>query len=634
MRACLSLGLSCLILLATGCPSPTDTAVEPEPGPLMAGFSQARIPAPVGIGTAGYGPASADSESPYSEIYPATTTIHGHPSAKVTVISRGPGFEQIYISWAAVGVFQQLRIALVHELEDRLGRPMDDVVIWGATHTHAGPGRVVDAGGPFDLIADKFFPEFYERLMDTLADQVEAAYADLQPARIGYTFASAPDAHNDRRCEDGGEDYKNSTIPIIAVERDGQIDGLVLAFAIHGTVLDADALTLSGDVAGGIEQAVADGFDHPVQVSMFDSWGADMSPGSPDITAAEGAELPDGYDRHEQVGMEVAQQVHAVLGDIVFDAEPTLRSQTYRVHIDREYIGYDDDTFEYDYGGVYCGLSGDADCDASTIEETLDHICVPFNEDYPAPNQTLFTVGQLGDLYFTTFTGEPGTELAEKIMAGMTAHDEVSDTMFLGYTQDYLGYSILEDDWWQGGYEASGALWGPRQGEYLSNLAIDAFDHFMGGAAFPPQPDPVQPFIVSDYDPVQVPAALDPGAVIQDVEPSYRATDVVSFIVAGDDPWVGAPTAYLETASGEPVLRPGGIPADSDSYLFWVQLAVDPSWEDDASERSFAWEFSMPVAHHYPISDLALGGDYRLRVQIPRADGSVDEAVSGVFSVL
>jgi len=635
MHALTTLAPAALLLLAVGCETATDTGPELQPGPLMAGFSQTRIPAPVGIGTAGYGPSGVDSESPYSEIYPATTTIHGHPSMKVTVISRGEGFEQIYISWDAVGVFQQLRIALVDELEERLGRPMDDVVVWGATHTHAGPGRVVDAGGPFDLIADKFFPAFYDRMMDTLADQVEAAYADLQPARLGHAIAYAPEGHNDRRCEDGGEDYTNSAIPVIAVERSGQVQGLIMAYAIHGTVLNADALTLSGDVAGAIEDAVEDGFDHPVQVSMFDSWGADMSPASPDLEISEGAELPDGYDRLEQVGMEVSARVHEALGEVEYLDEPTLRSQTYRVPIDREHIGYDDDTFDYDYGGVYCGMSGDHDCDAATIEETLDDICVPFNEDFPAPNQTLFTVGQVGELYFTTFTGEPGTELAEKVMDGMVAHEGVTDTMFLGYTQDYLGYSILEDDWWQGGYEASGALWGPRQGEYLSNLAILAFDNFMSGSAFLIEPGPVQPFDTTDAEPVVITTAVEPGVVLQQVESSYTSTDIVQFTVAGEDPWLGAPTAFLETANGAAIERPGGSPADSNSYLFWVQLAVDPSWENDDSttERSFAWTFSMPVAHHYPISDLGLGGDYRLRVEIPRADGTIDEIVSDGFSV-
>jgi hypothetical protein len=624
--------LTLLSLCACG-EATDDTAPQAQPGPLMAGFSRARIPAPVGVGTAGYGPADADSESPYSEIYPATTTVHGHPGIKVTVLSRGEGHELVFVNWDAVGVFQQLRVALVDELEGRLGREMDDVIIWGATHSHAGPGRIVDAGGPFDLIADKFFPELYERILDTVADQVEAAYADLGPARLGYGFAHAPDATGDRRCEDGGEDYVNAEIPVIAVERDGQIDGLIMAYAVHGTVLNADSLTLSGDVAGAIEQAVADGFDHPVQVTMYDSWGADMSPQTPPIDPAVGAEQLDGYDKLEAIGVHVSEQVHATLGTIEFIDEPIIDAQTYRVHIDRDWIGYDDDTFEYDYGGVYCGLSGDADCDASTIEETLDDICVPFNEDYPAPNQTLYTVGQVGELYFTTFTGEPGTRLAERVLAGMEAHEGVNDTMFLGYTQDYLGYSILEDDWWQGGYEASGALWGPRQGEYLSNLAILAFDSFMGTHAFPPQPPPVEPFSDPSYEPVQPTTATLVGQVLQDVEPSYDLEGIVRFAVAGEDPWLGTPKAWLETAEGEPVLRPGGIAADSDSYLFWVQLEVEPPWEEEASERAFAWSFHMPVAHRYPISELGLSGSYRLRVELPRADGSVDEVISSSFEI-
>jgi hypothetical protein len=210
----------------------------------------------------------------------------------------------------------------------------------------------------------------------------------------------------------------------------------------------------------------------------------------------------------------------------------------------------------------------------------------------------------------------------------------VGQVMFLGYTQDYLGYSILEDDWWQGGYEASGALWGPRQGEYLSNLAILAFDDFMGTTVFPPQPPPVQPFDDPEYEPLEPAASVAAGTVLEDVQDSYGSTDVIRFTVAGEDPWLGAPIAWLETADGEPVLRPGGLPAMSDSYLFWVELAVEPPWEEEASERSFAWSFHLPVDHAYPMSPLELsGGEYRLRVELARADGSTDEVSSAAFIV-
>jgi hypothetical protein len=624
--------LLALALLAACTPSPTDTG-SPQPGELMAGFAKVRIPAPVGIGTSGYGPASSDSESPYSEIYPATTRVHGHPEVKVTVLSRGEGFEVVLLSADTVGIFQQLRRALVLDLEGRLGREMDDAVIWGGTHTHSGPGRVVDAGGPFDLIADRFFPEFYERFMGDVADAVEAAYADLAPATLATAVAQAPEGHNDRRCEDGGPDYTNDATPLLVISRDGQVEGLVLAYPVHGTVLGNEDLTLSGDAAGAIEEAVEDSFDHPVQVSLFNSWGADVSPGDPAAAAQEGADQPAGYDRMEAIGAYVAAQVQAALPSDAGSAEPEIAARTFRVPIDRAEIGYDDETFDYEYGAVYCGMNEEADCDAATTIDDLDEHCIPFNEDYPAPTQTLYTVGRIGELAFTTFTGEPGTRLAEQVMDGMRAHEDVQEVMFLGYTQDYLGYSILEGDWWQGGYEASGALWGPRQGEYLAHLAVLAFDAFEGTSVMAPGPESVAPFVIGDYDPVVQATATAPGTVLADVAASFGPTEVVTFTVAGEDPWLGPPLATLETAAGEPVLRPGGLPVDSDTYLFWVDLAVAPPWGEDAAERTFAWTFSMPVAHHGSASDPGLEGDYRLRVAVPRADGSVSEVVSGAFTV-
>ena len=178
------------IMLLSSCSDEKEDSVSvvepaPEPGPLQAGFARARIPAPVGIGTVGYGAFGAPSSpSPFSTLYPGTTAVFMPPEVRVTAISRGDGFEVIFIRLDTVGVFQEFRRAVVLELSERLGRDMDDALVFGATHTHAGPGRIVDAGGFFDIIADSFLPEFYVWFVDAIADTVEAALADLQPARI------------------------------------------------------------------------------------------------------------------------------------------------------------------------------------------------------------------------------------------------------------------------------------------------------------------------------------------------------------------------------------------------------------------------------------------------------------------
>ena len=612
-----------------------DPIVWPDPGELTAGVATARIPAPLGIGTAGFGPFGApSSKSPFADIYPATTTLHGHPEIDVTVISRGPTHEVVFVRIDAVGMFQQLRRAIVLELEERLERPMDDALVIGATHTHSGPGRIIDGGGFFDLIADTFFPDFYDALIDGIADTVEAAYADLAPARVGLASAYSGDGHDDRRCEDGLT-YENGDIPLVAVERDGEIDAIVMAYAIHGTVLSIDDLTLSQDASGGIEQAVTDRFDRPVQVTMFNSWGADMSPGNPEVPIQEGAARPDGYDRMEQVGYAVADAVELALDDIVWLDDPTIAASTHRAHIDREWIGYDEEEFPFEYGGVYCeGDEGEDECDPTTTVADLDQSCIAFLEDFPAPNQTVFTAGQIGDLHFVTFPGEPGTLLAEGILERIAEdHGGVGQMMFLGYTQDYLGYSILEDDWWQGGYEASGSLWGPRQGQYLSDRAVDIFGAFMGESVDLEEPDPIVPFDPDEYTPYAPQTANGIGGISLDASASYTALESVVVTVQGTDPWLGAPVAWLETGDGQPVLRPNGAPAMSDDYNFHWELLVDPEYKDEASSRTFYWTVNLPLTRAVPGGLIIAPGDYRLRFEIPLDGGGVEEVTSATFAV-
>ncbi len=610
-----------MITLLLACNGAGSDSALPEPGPLMAGMAEARIPAPIGIGTSGYGGFGSDlpdSDSPFAEIYPATKNLHGHPQISAVVLSRGEPYESVFVRVDAVGVFQQLRRAIVLGVEAESGRDIDDALLMGATHTHSGPGRIVDGGGIFDLIADRYFPEFYRRFVDEAVGTILLAYEDLAPARLGSGSLEIAGAHEDRRCEDG-LDYTNDTTPVLAVEREGRIEALILAYAIHGTGLGIDQLTLSQDVSGAIEEAVEDGFEHPVQVMMFNSWGADMSPGDPAVFAQEGGELPEGFDRLERVGVAVSEALHAELDGLSWEDEPSIRLRTERLYIDREHIGYADDEFPYEYGGVYC--SGDDDCDPETVVEGLDTLCIPFPETWPAPNQSVMTVGEVGGFQVVTFPGEPGTKLGEQVIAEMQGSHGAGDVLFLGYTQDYLGYSILEEDWWQGGYEASGALWGPRQGAYLAECAAGLYGAWAGQKGFP-GPEPIVPFDDPEFTPYAPETALSLGEVLEPVQASYGAGDVIRFVVAGSDAWLGAPLATVVDADGEELLRPGGQVLDSDGYSFWVEHRPEPSYEDvdEAGERVFAWAFHLPVQHTTPGKELP-DGSYRMRVVLPSEEG-------------
>jgi hypothetical protein len=318
--------------------------------------------------------------------------------------------------------------------------------------------------------------------------------------------------------------------------------------------------------------------------------------------------------------------VATALLDVTWEDEPELWTRTLRSAIDREHIGYGDEEFPYEYGAVYCTAEGD--CDPSTREEGLDQSCLSFSEEYPAPNQTMFTVGQVGPLRLITFPGEPGTLLAEQVIDGIGAWID-APVMFVGYGQDYLGYSILEEDWWQGGYEASGALWGPRQGAYLADEAVAAMGEALGELEPVERPEPIAPFGEGSYDPYVPATPLDRGTVVAQTT-AATATDLIQVTVAGDDPWLGTPVATLQQADGTPVLRADGTPLTSDHPVFRVELEVDPPWSAESASHAFRWTFELPAQHPVPGAMPTLAGDYRLEVRT--ADGEL-LATSAPFTV-
>ena len=171
VAAARNIALLVLVLALVGCPA------ESELGPLQAGTAQVRMPLPLGIGTMGYNGlfGTPSSPTPYADRYPGTIQMHGHPNFTAVALSRGVDAELIFLRSDTIAVVQQLRDAVVVELEARTGRNYAHALVVSATHTHSGPGRVIQ-GGLYDLIADpaesdnRFNdePEVVARLMSIL----------------------------------------------------------------------------------------------------------------------------------------------------------------------------------------------------------------------------------------------------------------------------------------------------------------------------------------------------------------------------------------------------------------------------------------------------------------------------------
>ena len=597
-------------------------AVPEEPaGPIRVGAATVRMPVPVGIGTAGFGQVGGNGpKSRFAKGYPATRGIYTHPTFRAVAIEGALGRRLVLLRCDLVGITQQARTALVARIQAKGGPNLDQELVISATHTHSGPGRLIQ-NELWSALADEFFPAFFDRAIDAMADAVLAALADLEPATFGYAIASSDDLHGDRRCEN--PELKDGRMPVLRFDRmDGTTKAIVIMYAVHGTVIGKDTHLLSRDFHGGMELKIAEQFDHPVTVVFFNSWSGDMSPKTGDVADAHG--VNGDFNGIEAAGNRAAEIVLESMKGMEMHAEVPLRSELARIALNHTALGYVEGEFDFEWGAVYCGGGAPGACWGEGDPPNphgLTTGCIPFPETSPAPQSTIVGMFRVGDLRIVTLPGEPVTQLGLDVLAGVKEKTGYGDVMLLGYANDYIGYSLSEEDWYRGGYEASGSLWGPKQGPYLSSHAIDFAEHFAKGTALPWPEGDVVPGPVYDPPDFPVEPPSGPAQVTSQPPPSVTAGDVVTISFDGGDPWLLAPELTLQELQTDgtfsPVARKDGSTVGSDGYEVELALEVTPKYEDDMGPvaRTFSWTAHFPTMRGAPSTTKALaGGVYRLRI--------------------
>ncbi len=615
----------------------------PQPGPFQVGVARALLPVPLGIGTAGFGQVGGGDapKSRFTGKYPATRGIYTHPSIRVVAVSQGDR-DVILMRVDLVGITQQARTALVERLLKKTGRDLDQSLVIAATHTHSGPGRLVQ-NDIWAALLDTFFPEFFERMIEAMAEAVVAALADRAPARFGHAVLTTDALHGDRRCQN--PDLMDGRFPVLRFDdAKGVPRAIVGMYAVHGTVVGASAHLLTRDIHGGIEQKLEERFANPVTAILFNSWSGDMSPKSGHVDDEYG--VPHDMNGIEAAGNIAADLVEKALSSITTTDTMLVRSALTRIALDRTALGYTGETFPFDYGAVYCGAGLKEACFGAPGKPdptVISSACIPFTEDSPAPGSTIVGAFQLGSLTVVTLPGEPVTQLGQDVLSGVvkaTGADAAS-VMLLGYAQDYIGYDLPEDDWYWGGYEASGSLWGPKQGPYLTEKAIAFGAAFIQGThgalgwpMVPPMKAPV--YTLTDF-PVEasaVPAAIatQPAATVKDGE-------VVTVAFHGGDPWLLAPVVTVEKAGtpAEPLLRKNGSVVGTDGYEVALSLAVEPTYETTLGPvaRTFTWTATFPTRRGAATTTPALtGGTFQLRITGKRTATESYTLVTEPFTVV
>lgn len=299
---------------------------------------------------------------------------------------------------------------LAAAMEKRLGIPRERLITM-ASHAHC------TSGGMFPelaILGGRVSPGLYEATLDKFIAAIEKAHASLAPARIGFATGDATGYSNNRRYEGGLTDPR---VRVMRVDRAGGGPLAVLFnFAAHPTVLGGGMREFSADFVGPARDEIEKEF--PGATAMFaNGTQGDQGPACP-------GDCGSGLDRVAKGG--------AGLGRIAADTARAIQT-TDEVSI--SFISQDI-IIQPEYG----------------IRITMDGV-------------------RINGTALLTIPGEMYAELGKTVIDA--AAQKGFDNLFLfGISNDGIGYLIPEHSYFEHVYEATFALFGPGEGEFIRDRLL------------------------------------------------------------------------------------------------------------------------------------------------------------------
>ncbi len=595
--------------------------------PLQVGIGDVHLDFPIGVSMAGYG-ARMGPRTPYRKTLGGSERVWDKPRVKAYVFD--DGLKRIALvrpatSWSTDYLVSYAAWLLYQET----GENWINRIVTVANHTHSYPGRYsfwIPDRSMGVLGHGDYSQEMQHRHARAIADAIEAAVADLQPARLGWTYVESMDPeHKVHRYRRGEYDTQmdDSLITIRIDDTDGNPRALLFNFGMHGTHSDDTAVT--GDAPGAVElvaeQKLQELTGLPVKATFFSSNSGDVSP------AGDGSGLDD-WRKIQEVGQQawpiVKAQFDALEGQTSADVDLDIAS--IRGPINRQALGYgpgefiDEAGVEYLFGAFQC--VGSSDEDMATVHEDGDLGCIfsaqMLSGGVPVSPfcKVRISLLRIGDLGLVTVPGEPmsnfGRGLRQALKDAGFAEGHV-----LGYSQDHHLYIMHADNWMQGGYEPSMGIWGWAEGDYFYQLATDGIQRFASEGGFVedngmlpgwwPWPD--------DTVPPTVTPLADAGQVVQDAPASLERNQKIVFRWTGGHPGVDLPTFTLQRLNGqdwEPVINAAGTPYTDDLHSSML-------WYRGDYEADHTWELEWEEDIDFPA------GTYRLHIDGHFYDGGGTE---------
>ena len=211
--------------------------------------------------------------------------------AKALILEDEACKQQVIVTLDLIGVPQELRRRIAARLEEKHGVSSAGLFM-NASHTHSGPELRRRPEPPTEeelknpKVRDAW--EYTQTLEQKINGAIDAAFADLRPARLTWNQARAGFAMNRRRDYSLPADHPNAnkapnpagpvdqSVPALRIESpEGEARGVLFGYACHNTCLGA--YHWCGDYAGYAQEYLQQ--HRPGFTAMFvTGCGADQNP--------------------------------------------------------------------------------------------------------------------------------------------------------------------------------------------------------------------------------------------------------------------------------------------------------------------------------------------------------------------
>jgi len=322
-----------------------------------------------------------------------------------------------------------------------LGFTLDNVFMC-ASHTHDGPSMYPEKF--WQLQFGAYDPKIVDMMSTNIAKALQEAVKNAAPAKIGCGEGTIEGFTNNRRWgyDTDARKAKGET-PLLSARlwamrvdgMDGKPRAILINFASHPTILDADNMLISAEWPGVLQEQLEKAF--PGAVAMFTNGGeGDQSP--KDATGA------DAFEKVLDYGSRLTEAAKPILSGIqtregvpiaIRRATPALPDLTFPEAAKKRFGAF--------------------------LDAAMSSL----------PRKAEIQIIQIGDTALIGLPGEPILEVAQTVEKAVIAKG-CPRAITIGLANDYIGYLVNEKEYPHGGYEVeSRSYYGPTLGTFLAEQA-------------------------------------------------------------------------------------------------------------------------------------------------------------------